>query len=74
LSRVQSNICWHKAILTWLKEGDANSKCFHGVMSFRRRRNAIQMIQVNGVQVQGVQNIREAVFSHFSSHFKVTQV
>jgi len=43
-------------------------------MSTRRRRNAIQMIQVNGVQVQGVLNIRETVFSHLSSHFKVTQV
>jgi len=66
LSRVQSSMCWQKARLTWFQHGDANSKFFHGVMSSRSRRNAIQLIQVNGAEVQ--------VFSHFSSHFKVVHI
>ena len=28
------------------------------------------MLQVNGVQIEGVQNIPAAVFNHFSSHFR----
>ncbi|GAU34020.1 hypothetical protein TSUD_393660 [Trifolium subterraneum] len=36
----------------------------------RRRRNAISMIQANGVTLEGVNPIWQAVFSHFASHFK----
>jgi len=32
------------------------------------------MLQVNGVEVEGVQNIRAAVFNHFSSHFRHIEV
>jgi len=39
-------------------------------MSSRRRHNAIQWLHVNGVQVEGVQNIRDAVYCHFSAHYK----
>jgi len=70
MARVQSSLSWQQAKLHWLKEGDANTKKFHGVMSHRRRRNVIQMVYVKGTQVTGVQNIRSAVFNHFSSHFK----
>jgi len=28
------------------------------------------MIQVEGLSVEGVDNVREAVFNHFSNHFK----
>jgi len=56
----------------WLKEGDANSKKIHGFMSNRNRHNAIKMVHVDGVPVEGVHNIRVVVFHQFSSHFKVT--
>jgi hypothetical protein len=39
-------------------------------MSGCRRRNNISLITVDGVGVEGVQNIRSAVFNHFSSYFK----
>jgi hypothetical protein len=32
------------------------------------------LIQVDGVQVEGVQNVRAAVFNYFSSHFKAINV
>ena len=70
LSRIHSSISWQQSIIQWLREGDANSKFFHGIMSNRRRRNSIPSFFVNGVQIEGVQNVRNAVFSHFSSHFK----
>jgi len=39
-------------------------------MSSRKRSNSIISINVNGVQVEGVNDIREAVFLHFQNHFK----
>ncbi|XP_024626603.1 uncharacterized protein [Medicago truncatula] len=55
------------------EEGDANSKKFHGCMSRRRCKNAINFLYVEGVSVDGVHNIRAAVFNHFASHFKVVE-
>jgi len=60
--------------MQWLCEGDANSKFFHGIMSSRNCRNAIQFFMVNGVLVEGVESVCAAVFDHFSSHFQNSRV
>jgi len=39
-------------------------------MSQRRRVNTIYVLHIGGVQVEGVDNVREAVFNHFSNHFQ----
>jgi hypothetical protein len=57
-----------------LKDGDANSKYFHSVLSSRRRRNAIVLLMVNGSLVEGVHPIRQAVFSHFRDHFASSNI
>jgi len=57
-----------------LKDGDANSKYFHSVLSSRRRRNAIVSLMVDGSLVEGVQRIRQAVFSHFRYHFAASDM
>jgi len=36
-----------------------------------RRSTTIISINVNGVQIEGVEGVRSAVFQHFQSHFKV---
>jgi len=69
LSRVNTNISWQQSRLLWLKDGDANSKYFHSVLSSRRRRNAIVSLMVNGSLVEGVHLIRNVIFSHFKDHF-----
>lgn len=43
-------------------------------MSNRRRRNNIKVVNVNGVNIEGVQNIRAEVFNHFSNHFEHANV
>ncbi|GAU39043.1 hypothetical protein TSUD_59990 [Trifolium subterraneum] len=46
----------------------------HLVITGRRRGNAITVIQADGVILEGVNPIRQAVFLHFTSHFKVINV
>ncbi|GAU41056.1 hypothetical protein TSUD_374110 [Trifolium subterraneum] len=74
LSRTSASISWQQYRSLCLKEGDANSKYFHSVIASRRRGNAISSIQVDGVTTEGVQHIRQAVFTHFASHFKAIGV
>jgi len=69
LSRVNTSISWQQSRLLWLNDGDANSKYFHSVLSSRRKCNAIVSLVVNSSLVEGVQPIRQAVFSHFRDHF-----
>jgi len=58
------------ASIQWLREGDANSKFFNGILAARRRANALLFIDVDGVQVKGVANVRGAVFNHFRHQYK----
>ncbi|CAJ2657379.1 unnamed protein product [Trifolium pratense] len=74
LSRMHASISWQQSRSLWLKDGDANSKYFHSVLVSRGRRNAMSVIQVDGITIEGVEPIRQAVFSHFESHFKASNV
>jgi hypothetical protein len=74
LSRLQTSINWQQSRSRWLKEGDANSKYFHSMLATRRRGNAISSVQVDGATLEGVHPIRQAVFSHFATHFKARNV
>jgi len=73
MARIENSIFWQKSRMKWLQEGDANSKFFYGYMSSRRRNNTINLVCVDGARVEGVHNIRAAVFNHFSSHFKAVE-
>ncbi|GAU20182.1 hypothetical protein TSUD_352460 [Trifolium subterraneum] len=70
MSRVNTSINWQQSRLLWLHEGDANSKYFHSVLASQRRQNALSAIMVDGERVEGVMPVRQAVFNHFSSHFR----
>jgi len=74
LSRSHTSICWQQSRALWLRERDANSKKIHGIMSSRRRGNAVTCFLVDGVLIEGVDNVRRAVFSHFSTHFQTSNV
>jgi len=69
LSRENASITWQQSRLLWLRDGDANSKYFHSIMSGRHRRNAISSILVDNNLVEGVNNVREVVYNHFRNHF-----
>ncbi|KAK2418273.1 hypothetical protein QL285_040487 [Trifolium repens] len=44
------------------------------MLATRRRDNAISSVQVDGVTLEGVHPVRQAVFSHFATHFKARVV
>ncbi|PNY15039.1 cysteine-rich receptor-like protein kinase, partial [Trifolium pratense] len=74
LSRLHASISWQQSRSQWLKDDDANSRYFHSILAGRRRRNVMTVIQVDGVTLEGVAPIKQAVFSHFESHFKASNV
>lgn len=67
-SKMNSNMNWQKSRILWLADGDTNLKFFHGIMSNRRRGNAIIFLTANGIQVEGVENVRSHIFNHFGNH------
>lgn len=54
----------------WLKDGDASTKLFHGVMEGRKISNGILNMVLNGAQVEGVRKVRKTMFDHFDSYFR----
>lgn len=56
-TNILSSKKWQKSRLSWLSEGDANSKFFHGIMSSRKRRNIVLYLNVEGVKVERMTNI-----------------
>jgi len=65
VSRAHSSIFWQQSRALWLREWDANSKNFHGIMSSRRRGNLVSCFLVDKVLIEGVDNVRNVVFPIF---------
>jgi len=61
-SKLQASMLWQKSRVTWLKEGDGNSKIFHGIMSSQKRSNAIISLNVNGVPIERVSTCSLSIF------------
>ncbi|GAU11113.1 hypothetical protein TSUD_197370 [Trifolium subterraneum] len=74
LSRIECSMLWQNSRTKWLLEGDANSKFFHALANSRKRKNLIVLLDVNGIHVEGVGNIRESIYNHFSSQFKSQRI
>ncbi|XP_058726018.1 uncharacterized protein LOC131597331 [Vicia villosa] len=53
LSKLECSIQWQKSRSKWVKEGDANTKYFHGCVKKRRRENEILALEVNGNMLKG---------------------
>lgn len=55
-----------KSRVTWLKDGNVNTKYFHRSTILRRRKNKISYVKNNqGVQVEDMHGIINQLVSHF---------
>ncbi|XP_077212798.1 uncharacterized protein LOC143847895 [Tasmannia lanceolata] len=56
-----------KSRVRWLKEGDKNSAYFHAMASVRKRKNRIESLVDNGVEVSGKDEITKVVLWFYKS-------
>lgn len=47
MSKLNFNIHWQKSRSRWLKEGDANTRYYHGCENKRRKENEFVSLDVN---------------------------
>nr|CCA66140.1 hypothetical protein [Beta vulgaris subsp. vulgaris] len=57
------------ARISWLKEGDRNTRFFHTIASNKRRKNSIICIEVKGKESGDPQIIKREAVSHFKKIF-----
>ncbi|XP_058761128.1 uncharacterized protein LOC131634473 [Vicia villosa] len=74
LSNLNCSIQWQKSRARWLKEGDANTRYFHGCINKRRRENQILSLEHNGRMLSDVDEIKNAIANHFKHHFSARGV
>lgn len=62
---------WHlKSRAIWLREGDKNTKFFHGYATRRKNKNSIWRLRINGTYLTSSQDIRKEAVNHFNHLFK----
>ncbi|VFR02708.1 unnamed protein product [Cuscuta campestris] len=63
-----------KCSLKWFKEGDANTKFFHGLVKEKRRTQRINVLMnENGEAIQDTCSLEDMVVHHFSTLFNGTE-
>ncbi|VFQ73493.1 unnamed protein product [Cuscuta campestris] len=63
-----------KCSLKWFKEGDANTKFFHGLVKEKRRKQRINVLMnENGEAIQDTCSLEDMVVHHFSTLFNGTE-
>ncbi|MCH84503.1 LINE-1 reverse transcriptase like, partial [Trifolium medium] len=61
-------LMFQRARSKWLKEGDANTKFFHGSVKARSKKNLISALRSGDVWLESPTLIKEAVSSYFVNH------
>ncbi|KAL9672015.1 hypothetical protein QQ045_009589 [Rhodiola kirilowii] len=70
---LQEERIWsQKSRISWLKEGDQNTKFFHKSASWRASKNKISSILVDGNCLEEPRLIKQAAVDHFSAIFRKT--
>ncbi|XP_075076314.1 uncharacterized protein LOC142162976 [Nicotiana tabacum] len=59
-----------KSRALWLKEGDLNTKFFHRVAVANRRRNFIESLVVDGVRIEGEEEVKGAIVGFYENLYK----
>ena len=59
--------------IQWLKQGDKNTKFFHRIANANRRFNSIDQLNVDGIEINNPNNIKQAVQSFYKELYKETE-
>jgi hypothetical protein len=65
LASLERTMARQRAKIAWLKEGDANTAFFHQHAAYRRQKNVIHSLQVEGVVTSDHATMAGAAFAHF---------
>jgi hypothetical protein len=72
LASLEHTMARQWAKVAWLREGDANTTFFHQQASYRRQKNAIHSLQVDGAVISDHAAMVEAAFDHFEGLLGMT--
>jgi hypothetical protein len=64
LASLERILARQRAKVTWLCEGNANTTFFHQDASYRRQKNVVRSIQVDGAVIMDHAAMAEAAFHH----------
>ncbi|KAK3199602.1 hypothetical protein Dsin_023017, partial [Dipteronia sinensis] len=68
--RREEQLWCQKTRVSWLKEGDRNTKFFHLMANGRRKVNTIGEISIEGVACSNPEEIKDGIYRFFKNHFK----
>lgn len=69
LSRRKENLTYQKSRSKWVRDGDTNSKNCHTLVNSQRKHNEILGLSIKGRWVDNPEEVKLAVYKHFSEQF-----
>ncbi|GAU21871.1 hypothetical protein TSUD_33680 [Trifolium subterraneum] len=74
LLKSKEALMFQRARSKWFKEGDANTKFFHGSVKSRVKSNLISALRVDNIWLDSPISIKEAVHSFFENHVSSSHI
>lgn len=69
-SKQIESLASQKAKVKWVKEGDANTKFFHTMVNYKRKKNSLLGLHINGEWCEEPRLVKEEVRNFFSQKFR----
>lgn len=67
--RLKESILHQKSRARWIKEGDVNSKYFHSMLKFKKRKNILKLLDDEGRLIEDVFVVKDKVKNFFQNGF-----